>query len=105
MQSVREFYGLAVVVGLVQGGVQSLSRSLFARIIPAAHSAEFFGFYNMLGKFAAIIGPMLMGLTAIVTGSSRAAILAVLVLFAAGGILLLFVNEDEGARLAREFER
>jgi len=105
MQSVREFYGLAVVVGLVQGGVQSLSRSLFARMIPAAHAAEFFGFYNMLGKFATIVGPMLMGFTAILTGSSRAAILAVLVLFAAGGILLLFVDEEEGARLAREFER
>ena len=102
MQSVAEFYALAVIIGLVQGGVQSLSRSLYAHIIPASRSAEFFGFYNMLGKFAAILGPLLMGLAAIATGSSRAAILAVVVLFAAGAVVLSFVDEDEGARLARE---
>jgi len=104
MHSVREFYGLAVVIGLVQGGVQSLSRSLFARLIPASRSAEFFGFYNMLGKFAAIIGPLLMGVTAVLTGSSRSAILAVLVLFAAGGLLLLFVDEEEGAAVAQALD-
>jgi MFS transporter, UMF1 family len=104
MHSIAEFYALAVIIGLVQGGVQSLSRSMYAHLIPAARSAEFFGFYNMLGKFAAILGPLLMGFTAILTGSSRAAILAVLVLFAAGGILLLFVDEQEGTRLARELD-
>src|SRR5882762_234561 len=101
MEHVWEFYALAVVIGLVQGGVQSLSRSLFARITPAARAGEFFGFYNMLGKFAAVLGPLLMGSAALATGSSRAAILVILVLFLAGGILLYFVDEREGARLAK----
>src|SRR5207247_9686952 len=61
MESTWEFYALAVVIGLVQGGVQSLSRSLFARITPAARAGEFFGFYNMLGKFAAVLGPLVVG--------------------------------------------
>lgn len=104
MQSVAEFYALAIIIGLIQGGVQSLSRSLYAHIIPASRSAEFFGFYNMLGKFAAILGPLLMGFAALATGSSRAAILAVVVLFAAGAVVLMFVDENEGARLAREME-
>jgi len=102
MESTWEFYALAVVIGLVQGGVQSLSRSLFARITPAARTGEFFGFYNMLGKFAAVLGPLLMGSAALATGSSRAAVLVILALFIAGGILLYFVDEREGARLAKE---
>ena len=102
MESTWEFYALAVVIGLVQGGVQSLSRSLFARITPAARAGEFFGFYNMLGKFAAVMGPLLMGSAALATGSSRAAILVLVALFIAGGILLYFVDEREGARVARE---
>ncbi|MEE8329220.1 MAG: MFS transporter, partial [Thermodesulfovibrionia bacterium] len=61
MTHIAEFYMLAVAIGLVQGGVQSLSRSFYTRIIPSNKSAEFFGFYNMLGKFAAVIGPALMG--------------------------------------------
>ncbi len=101
MESTWEFYALAVVIGLVQGGVQSLSRSLFARITPAARAGEFFGFYNMLGKFAAVIGPLLMGSAALATGSSRAAVLVIVALFVAGGILLYFVDEREGARLIR----
>ena len=102
MESTWEFYVLAVVIGLVQGGVQSLSRSLFARITPAARAGEFFGLYNMLGKFAAVIGPLLMGSAALATGSSRAAVLVIVALFLAGGILLYFVDEREGARLAGE---
>jgi len=102
MQHVWEFYALAVAIGLVQGGVQSLSRSLFARIMPAARAGEFFGFYNMLGKFAVVIGPLLVGSAALATGSSRAAILVILALFIAGGALLYFVDEDAGARVARE---
>ena len=102
MESVWEFYALAVTIGLVQGGVQALSRSLFARIMPVARSGEFFGFYNMLGKFAVVIGPLLVGSAALATGSSRAAILVIVALFVAGGALLYFVDEEEGARLARE---
>jgi MFS transporter, UMF1 family len=102
MERVWEFYALAVVIGLVQGGVQSLSRSLFARIMPADRAGEFFGFYNMLGKFAAVVGPLLVGLTALATGNSRAAILVIAALFLAGGALLYLVDEREGERLAEE---
>lgn len=105
MQSVGEFYGLAVVIGLVQGGVQALSRSLYSRLIPPGRAAEFFGFYNMLGKFAAIIGPFLMGWLGVLTGNPRLSLIAVIILFAAGGLLLSFVNEEEGARLAGEHPR
>lgn len=96
-----EFYFLAAAIGLVQGGIQSLSRSLYARIIPAAKSGEFFGFFNMLGKFAAVIGPVLMGGVALVTGSSRVSILSLLVLFGLGALLLNRVDEAEGRRMAR----
>ena len=102
---VWEFYALAVAIGLVQGGVQSLSRSLFARIIPVDRVGEFFGFYNMLGKFAAVLGPVMMGITSLVTGDPRIAILLPIVLFIAGGVLLSRVNEGEGIRLARAMER
>jgi UMF1 family MFS transporter len=97
MTSTWEFYALAIVIGLVQGGVQSLSRSLYARMIPHANAGEFFGFYNMLGKLAAIVGPLAMGLTAVATGSSRASVLAVAALFVAGGLLLAFVDERHAA--------
>lgn len=103
LDSAAEFYGLAVLIGLVQGGVQALSRSLFARMVPVSRSAEFFGFYNMLGKFAAVIGPLLMGWAGVITGSSRASILAVAVLFLAGGGLLLTVDEAAGRRAAEAF--
>jgi len=92
MTQARDFYVLAVVVGLVQGGVQSLSRSLYAQIIPPEKSGEFFGFYNMMGKFAAVLGPMLVGWTALYTGSSRYAVLSIVVLFIAGGVLLTRVD-------------
>ncbi len=93
MQSEAEFYVLAAVIGLVQGGIQSLSRSLFARLIPAGKSGEFFGFYNMLGKFAAVIGPVLMGWVGVVTGSPRLAILSVGLLFVLGAVFLYFVDD------------
>jgi UMF1 family MFS transporter len=104
MTSVTEFYALAVAIGLVQGGVQSLSRSFYTRIIPSNKSAEFFGFYNMLGKFAAVIGPVLMGWIGIVFGDPRAGILSIVLLFAAGAVLLLFVNEREGRKMAEALE-
>jgi len=88
MNSIGDFYLLAVVIGLVQGGIQSLSRSYFASLVPPGKQGEFFGFYNMMGKFAAVLGPMLVGVTALVTGSSRAGILSVIVLFAGGAALL-----------------
>jgi UMF1 family MFS transporter len=89
-----EFYALAAVIGLVQGGVQALSRSFYARLIPKDRAAEFFGFYNMLGKFAAVIGPALMGWVGVLTGEPRAAILSLAVLFLGGAALLCFVREE-----------
>jgi len=96
MDSSWEFYVLAILIGLVQGGVQSLSRSLYARIIPPNQSAEFFGFYNMLGKFAAVLGPILVGWVTIMTGSHRIAMLSIIVLFVSGALLLRKVNVEQG---------
>jgi UMF1 family MFS transporter len=87
-----EFYLVAGLVGLVQGGVQLLSRSYFARLVPPERAGEFFGFYNMLGEFAAIIGPILVGTVSFLTGSPRLSILSVIVLFAIGAWLLRFVD-------------
>lgn len=101
IDNVAEFYAVAVAIGLVQGGVQSLSRSLYARIIPKDKAGEFFGFYNLLGRFAVVIGPILMGYVGLLTGSPRLSILSVLLLFIAGLIVLRFVDEDEG-RLAAD---
>jgi len=98
---VWEFYALAIAIGLVQGGVQSLSRSLFARIIPPDKAGEFFGFYNMLGKFATVLGPVMMGNVSLATGDPRIAILLPVVLFIAGGVALSLVNDHEGMRYAR----
>ena len=64
-------------------------------MIPEGHAGEFFGFYNMLGKFAAVIGPVLVGVTAVVSGSPRLSILSLLILFAAGAILLARVPEQD----------
>ena len=94
------FYVLAILIGLFMGGIQALSRSLYTRIIPPEKSAEFFGFYNMLGKFAAIIGPALMGTIALVTGSARLGILSILLLFILGAFFLNKVDIEEGKRLA-----
>ena len=104
MDVVAEFYVLAIVIGLVQGGVQSLSRSLYARIVPANKAAEFFGFYNIMGKFATVLGPLLVAMVSGFTGDPRLAILSIIVLFVIGGILLLFVDEAEAQRVARELE-
>ena len=104
MSDVREFYALAIIIGLVQGGIQSLSRSLYARIIPADKAAEFFGFYNVLGKFAAVIGPIMMGWVGVLTGNPRTSILSLLILFIGGGILLSTVNVKEGRRAAEALQ-
>ena len=100
MTEAWHFYVLAILIGLFMGGIQALSRSLYIRIIPPAKSAEFFGFYNMLGKFAAIIGPALMGTIALATGSARLGILSILLLFILGAFFLNKVDIEEGKRLA-----
>lgn len=96
MSSEREFYFLAVAIGLVQGGIQSLSRSFYATLIPPDRSAEFFGFYNMLGKFAAVMGPLMVGWVGVIAGNPRVGILSLIILFALGGYLLSRVDVTEG---------
>ncbi len=114
MSDLWEFYALAVAIGLVQGGTQALSRSYYCRMIPAGQSAEFYGFYNMLGKFAAILGPVLIGgagllarhfltqpgataaqLEQVGIMASRISIASILILFVAGGALLALVDEKK----------
>ena len=88
LDSEAEFFALAVVIGLVQGGVQSLSRSLYGRLVPAGKAGEFFGFYNLMGKAAAILGPLLTGVVALTTGDSRLAIVSISILFVIGAVFL-----------------
>ena len=101
MRSQQEFYILAVIIGLVQGGIQALSRSYFGKMIPAERAAEYFGFYNMVGKFAAVIGPVLMGGIGLIARemgfdaneASRIGISSLSLLFLAGGGLFLRVDD------------
>lgn len=123
MDRKEEFFVLAVVIGLVQGGIQALSRSYYSRLIPADKPAEFYGFYNMLGKFAAIIGPVLVGgvglmmrrllmpaaptpeqIAAVGTLAARWSMASVLILFFAGAVLLYFVDEEKGRAQAALLE-
>jgi UMF1 family MFS transporter len=104
MKTASDFYLLATLVGMVQGGSQALSRSLFSTIIPAHKSAEFFAFFGVFDKFAGIFGPALFAATIVTTGSSRNAVLSVIGFFVVGGILLSLVNVEEGRRAAREAE-
>ncbi len=89
------FWCIAFLMASSMGGIQALSRSYYARLIPMEKSAEFFGFYNIFGKFAAITGPFLMGVVSRMTGHSRWGVLSILVLFVAGAALLCLVGEDE----------
>jgi UMF1 family MFS transporter len=102
MTNATHFYILAGLVGTVQGGTQALSRSLFASLIPAHKSGEFFGFFSVFEKFAGILGPLIFAGTIAVTGSSRNAILSVIGFFAAGAAILALVDVDEGQRRIRE---
>ena len=116
----EEFYVLAAFIGLVQGGIQALSRSYYSRLIPKNQAAEYYGFYNMLGKFAAIIGPALMGIVGLIVRrmlmppsptaeqlisigqiASRWSIGSILLLFIVGGLLFYFVDEEKGKEQAR----
>lgn len=102
MKSRLEFYLLAVVIGLVQGGIQALSRSYYTRLIPKDKAAEFFGFYNMLGKFAVVIGPLLIGVVGLAAEkagfssdtASRLGIVSIALLFVLGAVCLFFVRPD-----------
>ena len=100
MSSAYEFWLLGGVIAIILGGSQALSRSLFASMVPRSRSAEFFGFFTISSRFAAIFGPLLFALIADLTGSSRNSILALGIFFIIGGILLLRVNVQRGRKLA-----
>jgi UMF1 family MFS transporter len=100
MKTAGDFMVLAALVGLVQGGSQALSRSVFATLIPKDRTAEFFGFFAVFEKFAGIFGPLLFSAAVVLTQSNRAAILSIILFFVAGGALLVTVDIDEGRRAA-----
>lgn len=89
MQTIWDFAFLGFLIASAQGGIQALSRSYFAKIVPKKNSNEFFGFYNILGKFAAIMGPLLIGTITLATGDIRKAVLSLVLLFGIGLILIL----------------
>jgi hypothetical protein len=102
VDSTVEFWFLAWMVAIVQGGSQALSRSLFSAMSPALKSGEFFGLFGVMEKFSSILGPLLFALAVVLFGSSRPAILSLIAFFIIGGLLLLRVNVEEGIRVARE---
>lgn len=101
VETEREFFVMAFLVAMVQGGVQALGRSLFASMIPKQKATEFFGFFGVAERFAAVLGPGVFAFAATATGSTRTAILSVLVFFVAGGLLLTRVDVEAGRATAR----
>lgn len=104
LATAAEFWLLAVMVGLVQGGSQALSRSLFGNMVPKAQTAEFFGFYDMSSKFAGLVGPFVFAVVGQLAGSSRLSIVSLIIFFIIGGSILSRVKEEEGIRVAREVD-
>ena len=105
------FYIIAGMIGCFQGGIQTLSRSLYARIIPENKSAQYFGFFNMWGKFAAVIGPLLMGSVTLILNntiddhvlSARIGLQSIMILFILGALVLSRVDISEGEKVAKEY--
>jgi UMF1 family MFS transporter len=102
MTTVTHFFILAALVATVQGGAQALSRALFSRMIPVNKTSEFFGFFAIAERFATVLGPLVFTVSVAITGSSRSAVLVILLFFVAGAWMLSLVDEDEGVRAARE---
>jgi UMF1 family MFS transporter len=94
------FWVLAFLVSMVQGGTQALSRSMYGSMSPPSKSAEFFGFYNVSSKFAGIVGPLLFGIVGQVTGTSRISIMAIVIFFFVGGLVLATVDHSKGINAA-----
>ena len=93
VESVVQFYMLAVLIALLQGGIQAQSRAIFSKLIPAENAAQLFGVYNLLGKFSVVIGPLLFSFIGAITGNPRLGILSLVMLFVLGGLALLRVTE------------
>ncbi len=94
-QTKEVFFAIGIVAGSSLGASQSASRSLMAMLTPKEREAEFFGFYNIFGKFAAIIGPFLVAISTHMTGNPRLGIFSIMLLFVAGGFLLLETRQSE----------
>jgi UMF1 family MFS transporter len=92
IQTIQEFYLIAALIGVAQGGIQSVSRSLYARLIPPERAGEFFGFYNLLGKFTGLLGPVMVGAVGLWSANSRLGILSCLLLFFGGALILTKVK-------------
>lgn len=92
LSTITDFLILAVCIGTAQGGVQAISRSIFGQIIPANRSNEFFGFYNIFGKFSSVLGTTLIGITSQLTGNSLDGVFSLIILFIIGGTILFFVK-------------
>jgi MFS transporter, UMF1 family len=105
MSTAFHFFALAILVGLVQGGTQALSRSLFASMIPRQKSSEFFAFFGVFERYAGVLGPAVFAMVVSSSGEGRIAILAVLVFFIVGALLLTRVDVDAGRREARSGEQ
>lgn len=95
IHSALDFWILAMLVGSSQGGIQALSRSYFGKLVPKESANEFFGFYNIFGKFAAIMGPFLVGIVTQITGKSNYGIFSIILLFIIGGIILIKVPDRD----------
>ncbi len=104
MTTATHFFALAFMVGMVQGGAQALSRSLFASMIPRFESGRFFGFFAVFERFSGILGPAVFSLVGLTAETSRPAILSLIAFFIVGAIILWFVDVDEGRRVARQAE-
>ena len=104
MQRPAHFWLLALLVSIVQGGTQALSRSMYGSMTPLARSAEFFGFYNVSTKFAGIFGPALFAIVGQLTGSSRLGIISIIVFFLAGAAVLTQVDHMRGIKAATDGE-
>jgi len=94
IKTTLDFWILAMAVGSAQGGIQAISRAFYGKMVPKEHANEFFGFYNIFGKFAAIMGPFLVAIITQITGQTRNGILSLIVLFVIGFICLTRVNEN-----------
>jgi len=94
MTDIKQFYVMAIIIGMVQGGVQGLSRSLYASLIPAQQPGEFFGFYNMVTKLAHVLGPAMVAIAATLSDDPKWVLLALTPLFLAGAFLLTIVRTD-----------
>jgi UMF1 family MFS transporter len=101
MRTATHFFALAVLVGMVQGGTQALSRSLFASMIPKEKSSEFFAFFGVFERYAGVLGPAVFAWVVMRSGTSRNAILSIIVFFVVGALLLLRVDVERGRRAAR----